>query len=93
MVLSAAVTAGIITPPKAWPDMFEGLQDDGSPDAFPSTDADMSDFRLEEASPESFLHDMDLLEQIAASQQLVIREEDPPPFPRLEQDLPHPEWT
>lgn len=93
MVLSAAVTAGIITPPKAWPDMFAGLKDEDDPDAFPSPDADMSDFHLEEASPESFLHDMDLLEQIAANQQMVIREEDPPPLPRLGQDLPHPEWT
>ena len=92
MLLSASVAAGIIPPTRAWPESFDGLADQGDPGAFPATDADMSDFQLEDATPDSFMRDMDLLEAISANQHLVIREEDPPPFPRLGV-LPDPEWT
>lgn len=90
MILASAVSAGIVTPPKAWPEFFEAPAD-GTPDAFPSTNADMEDFELEQATPESFMHDLELLEALQANQHIALREEAPPPFPRF--GLPDPEWT
>lgn len=87
MVLSAAVSSGVITPVQAWPEFFPG--DEGTPEAFPSTSADMDGFELETATPESFARDMELL--VAANQKITVREEEPPPFPRL--PLPDTEWT
>ena len=83
----------MITPVEAWPEFFDGLTDEGDPDAFPATDADMSGFELEEATPDSFARDMALLEALEANQQLTIREEDPPPFPRLPGAPDDLEWT
>jgi hypothetical protein len=88
MVLSSAVAAGVVTAVDAWPEMFN-LPDKGDPDAFPATDADMSAFRLEEATPESFEADIEAM--VRASQQVTIREEDPLPFPVT--GLPDTEWT
>jgi len=93
MVLSAAVSSGVISAVQAWPEFFgPGEEDDG---AFPATGADMSGFELEEATPESYAADMSAL--IAASSKITVREEEPPLFPRLPgpqpPDLLHPEWT
>lgn len=80
---------------QAWPEFFPE-PDQGDPGAFPATDADMSAFRLEEATPESFAADMAAL--VAASQRVVIREE-PEPLrrPVIPEDghryVPDLEWT
>lgn len=87
MVLSAAVSSGMVTPMQAWPDFFP--DDEGDPGAFPSTGADMAGFELEEATPASFERDMEMI--VAANQRITLREEEPPPFPRL--PLPDTEWT
>lgn len=92
MVLSAAVSSGVITAVQAWPEFFDGAGPAPDGDAFPSTDADMTGFELEAASPESFARDMDLMAAIAANQHLTVREEAPPPLPRLP-GLPDTEWT
>jgi hypothetical protein len=86
MVLASAVSSGVITAMQAWPEYFD-LPDDGG---FPSVGADMTGFELEPATPESFAADMEAL--VRASQQISIREDDPPPFPQFP-DLPDPEWT
>ncbi|MCW2930031.1 MAG: hypothetical protein JWM19_993 [Actinomycetia bacterium] len=91
MVLSAAVSSGVITAVRAWPDVFDGIRPPGDDEAFPSTDADMSGFELEDATPGSFARDMDLMAAIAANQRLAVREEAPPPAPRLP-DATDPMW-
>lgn len=91
MVLSSGVASGAITAMQAWPDFFD-VPDEGDPGAFPATDADMSGFELEQATPESFAADMAAL--VRASQQVTLREDEEPQFPRLpEPALPHHEWT
>lgn len=90
MILSAAVSSGVITAMQAWPEYFDGLADEGDP-AFPSTDADMSAFQLEEATPESFAADMQAL--LTASQQITIREDAPPEFPVFDAGPASVEWT
>jgi hypothetical protein len=92
MVLYSAVSSGVITAVKAWPEFFDGIQAAPDDDAFPSADADLSEFELEEATPESFARDLDLMAAIAANQHLTVREEAPPPLPRLP-GLPDTEWT
>jgi hypothetical protein len=87
MVLSSAVASGVITAVQAWPEYFNMP---GSSGAFPSRDADMSEFELERATPESFEADMDAL--VRASQRITIREDELPPFPVLGSVLPDPEW-
>lgn len=89
MIFSSAVASGIITAVQAWPDFF-GSPGEGDQGAFPSTDADMSGFELERATPESFAADMDAL--VRASQQVTLREDDPPPFPQLDAGFPDPAW-
>jgi hypothetical protein len=88
MVLSAAVSSGVITAMQAWPEYFGDGEGDQE---FPSTGSDTSAFQLEEATPESFAADIEAM--VAASQQVTIREEDPPPFPLLPPGLPDTEWT
>lgn len=89
MVLSSAVSSGVISAIQAWPEYFDGPPDDGG--AFPSKDADMAGFTLERATPESFAADMAAL--VRASEQITIREEEPPPFPQFPPgDLPDPLW-
>jgi hypothetical protein len=88
MILASAVSSGVVTADLAWPEFFDG-PDKGDPGAFPATDADMSAFELEEATPESFAADIEAM--VRASQQITLREEDPPPFPQP--GLPHTEWT
>jgi hypothetical protein len=88
MVLSAAVASGVVTAVDAWPEFFDG-PDQGDPGAFPSTDADMSAFQIEEATPESFAADIEAM--VRASQQVTVREEEPPQFPQF--GLPDAEWT
>lgn len=89
MVLASAVSSGVVTAMQAWPEYFDIPAQDGS--AFPSTDADMSGFELEEATPESFEADMEAM--VRANEQITIREEDPPPYPFLPGGLPDAEWT
>lgn len=89
MVLSAAVSSGLITPVQAWPEYFPG--DEGDTSAFPSTDADMTSFRLEDATPESFEADMEAL--VRASERITLREDALPEFPSLPAGLPDTEWT
>jgi hypothetical protein len=94
-VLSSLVTSGLVSPVQAWPESFGDPDGDGG--AFPSRDADMTGFRLEEATPESFAADLAAL--VEASSKVVIREDAPPPLPRVAEDVtghqyvPHPEWT
>lgn len=89
MVLSSAVSSGVISAVQAWPEYFEGSPGDGG--AFPSKDADMSAFELERATPESFAADMQAL--VRASEQVTLREEEPLPFPQFPPgDLPDPLW-
>jgi hypothetical protein len=88
MILSSAVASGVITAVQAWPEYFG--EDQGDESAFPSTDADMSGFRIEEATPASFAADIEAM--VRASQQVSLPEEEPPPRPRLP-DLPDTEWT
>lgn len=90
MVLSAAVSSGVITAVQAWPEYFEGMTDDGDP-VFPSTDADMAGFELEDASPESFAEDIKAM--VAAKSEVTVREEAEPGFPGLPYGLPDTEWT
>jgi hypothetical protein len=90
MVLSAAVSSGVITAVQAWPEYFEGLEDEGDP-VFPSTGADMEGFELEEASPESFAQDIEAM--VRAQSQVTVREEPEPEFPGLPYGLPDAEWT
>jgi hypothetical protein len=91
MILAAAVSSGVVTAVQAWPEYFPEA-DQGDKGAFPSTDADMSGFRLEEATPESFAADMAAL--VAASQTVVIREPSPLlPVAPEHQYVPSLEWT
>lgn len=92
MVLSSAVASGVVTAVQAWPEFFDE-PDQGTPDAFPSTDADMSAFQMEDATTDSFARDMALLEALEANKQISIREEDPPQFPRIPGVPDHLEWT
>lgn len=89
MVLKAAVSSGIITVVMAWPEFFDDAarRDSG---AFPSKDADMTEFELEEATPESFMSDMDAL--LAANRRITVREADAPVFQPTGY-IPHTEWT
>lgn len=89
MVLSAAVSSGVVSAVVAWPEFFaEG--GDGTPGAFPSTDSDMTEFELEEATPESFAADLDAI--LAANQRVTVREADAPVFQPAGY-IPHTEWT
>lgn len=88
MVLASAVAAGTITAIQAWPEYFG--DDQGDPGAFPSTDADMSGFQLEETTPQSFEEDMDAL--LAASERITIRDQPAPEPPQLPGAAPDPEW-
>jgi hypothetical protein len=87
MVLSAAVSSGVITAVQAWPEYFE--DDEGTPGAFPSTDADMTGFVLEEATPASF--EDDIAAMVAAGSQVTLREE-PDPEPPSFGSLPDVMW-
>jgi hypothetical protein len=95
-VLASLVSSGAASPVQAWPEFFSG-PDQGDETAFPSTGSDMTGFRLEEATPESYAADMAAL--VEASKTVVIREEAPPIMPRVtapesgHQYVPHPEWT
>jgi hypothetical protein len=89
MVLSSAVSSGVISAVMAWPEFF-ATGADGTPGAFPSTGADMTEFELEEATPESFAADMDAL--LAANRRITVRESDAPVF-QPAGHIPHPEWT
>jgi len=92
MILSAAVSGGVITPVQAWPEFFG--TDQGDPDVFPSAETDNSGFVLERATPESFAADMAAL--VASSKQVVLREDprQPVPVPQEQhQYVPDPEWT
>jgi hypothetical protein len=82
----AAVASGRVDLRAAWPEFFgpaaqeaQALQDEPDVDpgvaetAFPSTDADMSDFRWERPTPDSFRSDMDAL--LSANEQVSVGEE------------------
>lgn len=89
VMLSSAVAAGAITAVQAWPEYFEDQQ--AGSGSFPSTDADMSGFELERATPDSYAADMDAL--IRASQHVALREEEMPPLPVIGGIQPDIEWT
>jgi hypothetical protein len=89
MVLSSAVSSGVISAVEAWPEYFSAPGDD--PGVFPSTGSDMSAFQLERATPESFAADMEAI--VAASRQVTVREEPAPEFRPSAAVMPHPEWT
>jgi hypothetical protein len=85
----------VLSAVQAWPEFF-GVPDAGDGGAFPTKDADLTGFKLEEATPESFAADIAAL--AAANSRVVIREEAPPPLPRVVEEaehqyVPHPEWT
>jgi hypothetical protein len=86
MVLSASVAAGVVPVQVAWPEYFP----DADGGAFPSKDADMSGFQLEDATPQSFLADMDAI--LAANRRVTVRESEPPAF-QPSGYAPHTEWT
>lgn len=86
---AAAVAAGWQTPADAWPEYFT-VEDEGDP-AFPSADADMSGFRLEEATASSF--EADMAAMAAAHSRVSIREEPDPEPPPGGWDLPDVNWT
>lgn len=88
VVMSSAVAAGIITPLQAWPEYFG--EDEGTPGAFPSTDADMTGFQVEEATPMSFADDIEAM--VAASERITLREQPEPERPQFS-PLPDVEWT
>lgn len=89
MVLASAVSSRVISAVQAWPEYFDEPGADTG--AFPSRDADMSGFELERATPESFAADMAAL--VRASEQVTIREDEPPLFPQFPAgDLPDIEW-
>lgn len=80
----------------AWPEFYGTAE--GEETAFPGTGTDMSGFVLEEATPQSFLADLDAI--VAANQRVTLREEAVPLpefAPRPDRPavpvLPHPEWT
>lgn len=89
MVLSSAVSSGVVSAVTAWPEFFTEAAK-GDPGAFPSKDADLSGFELEEATPASFLSDMDAL--LAANERVTVREADEPVFQPAGY-IPHTEWT
>jgi hypothetical protein len=89
MVLEAAVSSGVITAMTAWPEFF-AQGGEGSPGAFPAVDADMTEFELEEATPESFAADLDAI--LAANKRVTVRESEPPVFQPTGY-VPHTEWT
>jgi hypothetical protein len=89
MVLEAAVSSGVISAVTAWPEFFDDAAR-GDPGAFPSKDADMTEFELEEATPQSFIADMDAL--LAANRRITVREADKPVFQPAGY-IPHTEWT
>lgn len=82
----AAVLMGKVELLDAWPDFFR-LRDE---QAFPSAGADMTEFKWEEATPESYQKDMDAL--LESSEHITVLEEPVPAGPGLSAsgDL---EWT
>jgi hypothetical protein len=98
-VRAAAVASGRADLRAAWPEFFaaavpEGPQEPGvAPEvaetAFPSTDADMSDFQWERPTPESFQGDMDAL--LAANEHVSVGED--PEIQMPGQPSPDLEWT
>lgn len=87
LVRAAAVGAGQMTLKGAWPEFF-GVQagPDGAPAmegteegelAFPSTDADMTEFEWEQPTPEDFASDMDAL--LALNRNVALPEPPDPP--------------
>jgi hypothetical protein len=89
MVLEAAVSSGVVSAVMAWPEFFD-QGDEGTPGAFPSRDADMTEFELEEATPESFAADLDAI--LAANKRVTVREAEAPVFQPTGY-VPHTEWT
>jgi hypothetical protein len=89
MVLEAAVSSGVVSAVVAWPEFFDDAtkRDSG---AFPSKDADMTEFELEEATPESFMADLDAI--LAANKRVTVREAEVPVF-QPSGYVPHTEWT
>jgi hypothetical protein len=77
--LRAAVAAGRADPEKVWPDIF-GKPAQAADSAFPSTGADMSEFRWEKPDEERMAAE---LEQLMHGARVSLREEggDGPPLP------------
>jgi hypothetical protein len=90
MILSSAVSSGIITAVQAWPDFF-GVD----PAEFSSASSDNSGLELERATPESFAADMAAL--VRSSARVTLREppEQHSPVPPGPQHsyVPDTEWT
>jgi hypothetical protein len=100
---AALVTSGRIDIKTAWPEFFgttpgaagpgkddePGVSQEVAETAFPSTDADMSDFEWERPTPESFRADMDAL--LERNQHISVPEEPHTSVPvKTSTDL---EWT
>lgn len=86
---AAAVSAGYLHPAEAFPEHFS--DGDAGEAAFPAADADMTGFRLEDATPDSFERDLEMM--AAAASRVSVREEPDPVMPDLSRGLPDPEWT
>jgi hypothetical protein len=81
-VRAAAVVSGRADLRTAWPEFFSAVPEvpgegpevdpEVAETAFPSTDADMSDFQWERPTPESFQSDMDAL--LAANEHVGVGE-------------------
>lgn len=84
----AAVAVGKLDPLDAWPEFFRSADEMS---AFPSADADMSEFQWEEGVTEqSYQHDLESM--LASSEYIAVREEADPVAPARpsSSDL---EWT
>jgi len=84
VILSSAVSHGVITAVQAWPSFF------GGPDGAGDLETGLE---LEKATPESFAADMAAL--VASSSQVTLREPQqgtPAPVPEHAY-VPDPEWT
>lgn len=82
------MSSGYLHPAEAWPEFFTDAESDQV--AFPSADADMTGFRLEDATPASF--EDDIAAMVAASSRVSVREEPDPEPPGADWGLPDSEW-
>lgn len=63
------MAGGFALPQEIWPEFFRSADDM----AFPSTDADMSDFEWEEPTPESYQDDLERM--LGENKKIVLRED------------------
>jgi hypothetical protein len=94
MILSSAVSSGIVAAVQAWPDFFG--EDPGGQDASPGDAGGVGGLELGRATPESFAADMASL--VNSSSLVTLREPAPEQPVAVPQDpqhayVPDTEWT